>query len=356
MDIIKGLGQQNPLFVRNCWYVAAWSHELAVGQLHGLTIINRPVLVYRKSDGTLTAMADQCCHRHAPLSLGRLEGDNVRCMYHGLKFDPAGRCVEIPGATEIPARYCVESYPVHEANGWVWVWMGDKDKADVALIPKATGPDDPVWSMHSGHLDYDANYLLVNDNLTDFSHIAWVHENSFAAGGRGAYMAPPRVQLIDRGIRITRWNRNMPPRGYQQQGQLYDQFMTYDFLVPGVLLMYSAMYPAGSADRCDMDMPPPELEPATANFTSQAVTPMTDGTTRYFFCWGPRAVEQAANPQLREGMWALAQKAFAEDKIMIEAQQRNIRLQTGAPLQAITDDRGPTMMRKVIDRLIEAEA
>jgi hypothetical protein len=82
---------------------------------------------------------------------------------------------------------------------------------------------------------------------------------------------------------------------------------------------------------------------------------MTDGTTRYFFCWGPRASEHAQNPQLREGMWALAQKAFAEDKRMIEAQQRNIRLQTGAPLQSITDDRGPAMMRKVLDRLIVAE-
>jgi vanillate O-demethylase monooxygenase subunit len=244
---------------------------------------------------------------------------------------------------------------VQERGGWVWVWMGDPAKADPALIPQATGPDDPAWSMHSGYLDYEASYLLVNDNLSDFSHIAWVHENSFAAGNSGAYVFPPRVQLLERGIRIMRWNKDMPARGYLPKGQHYDQFMTYDFLVPGVLLMYSAMYPAGSADRCGLEAPPAAVEPVTANFTSQAVTPLTDGTTRYFFCWGPRASEQAQNPQLREGMWALAQRAFAEDKRMIEAQQRNVRLQTGAPLQAIADDRGPTMMRKVLDRLIAAE-
>ena len=119
--------------------------------------------------------------------------------------------------------------------------------------------------------------------------------------------------------------------------------------------MYSAMYPAGSADHCGLEPPPAGMEPVTANFTSQAITAMTDASTRYFFCWGPRASEQAVNPQLREGMWALAQKAFAEDKRMIEAQQRNILLQTGAPLESITDDRGPTMMRRVLDRLIAAE-
>jgi phenylpropionate dioxygenase-like ring-hydroxylating dioxygenase large terminal subunit len=355
VDIIKGAGPDSRLYLQECWYVAAWSHELPVHQLHSITIINRPVLVYRKADGSLTAMADQCCHRHAPLSLGRLEGDDVRCMYHGLKFNAAGQCIEIPGSAEVPPRFCVQSYPVREANGWVWVWMGDPAKADPGLIPVATGPDDPAWSMHSGYLDYEANYLLVNDNLSDFSHIAWVHEQSFAAGNSGAYTVPPRVQLLERGIRITRWNKDMPARGYLPKHQRYDQFMTYDFLVPGVLVMFSAMYPAGSADRCGLELPPPELEPVTANFTSQAVTPLTDGSTRYFFCWGPRASEQATNPQLREGMWALAQKAFAEDKRMIEAQQRNIRLQTGASMQAITDDRGPTMMRKVLDRLIAAE-
>jgi phenylpropionate dioxygenase-like ring-hydroxylating dioxygenase large terminal subunit len=355
MDIIKGNGADSPLYVRNCWYVAAWSHELAVHQLFSITIINRPVLIYRKADGSLTAMADQCCHRHAPLSLGRLEGDDVRCMYHGLKFNPAGRCIEIPGNGAVPERFCIEQYPVTEKHGWVWVWMGAKDKADTSLIPPATGPDDPAWSMHSGNIDYEANYLLVNDNLTDFSHIGFVHENSFAAGNNKAYTQPPRVQMIDRGIRILRWNKNMPARSYQAPGTLNDQFMTYDFLVPGVLLMFSAMYPAGTADASKLEHPPADLEPVTANFTSQAITPMTDGSARYFFCWGPRTSEQAKNPLLKDQMWALAQKAFAEDKRMIEAQQKNIRLQTGAPLVSISDDRGPNMIRKVIDRLIAAE-
>lgn len=360
MDIIKGLGEKSPLYINNCWYVAAWCHEVAVHQMVAIPIINKPVLIYRKADGTLTAMADQCCHRHMPLSKGRLEGDDIRCMYHGLKFNAAGRCIEVPTmrltGEEVPEQFVVPVYPVVEKHDWIWVWLGDPDLADTALVPPTTGPDDPDWFMHKGHLDYDANYLLINDNLSDLGHIAYTHQNSFAGGKSDAYFNQPRVQKLDRGVRITRWNTNAPKRGYQKgAAEVYDQFMTYDFIVPGVLMMYTGMYDAGTAERVDFGQPGQDITPDTASFTSQAVTPMTDGSSRYFFSWGPRMVEHRENPQIVEGMWTLAQKAFMEDKLTIEAQQQNINLQTGAGMVSITDDRGPTMFRKVVDSLISAE-
>jgi vanillate O-demethylase monooxygenase subunit len=312
------------------------------------------VLVYRKQDGTLVALADQCCHRHAPLSRGRLEGDDVRCMYHGLKFDSGGRCIEIPGQQEIGDRFCVKTYAVRESDGWIWVWMDRPETADVSLIPSATGPDDPRYHMRSGHLDYRANYLLVNDNLTDFSHIAYVHENSFARGNKDTAVLQPRVQLLERGIRVTRWNRNQPSRTNDVQHPVADVFMTYDFVVPGVLTMFTGTYPAGTAEACELGSPG-EREPLNATFTSQAVTPLTADTTRYYYCWGPRIEEHRANPQIIEILWKLAGTAFDEDRGMIEAQQRNIDLHTNAPINAITHDRGPTMMRKVIERLLTAE-
>lgn len=352
MDLLKGT---HVPFLRHCWYVAAWSHELPVGKLLGLTIIGEPVLIYRKQDGSLVALADQCCHRHAPLSRGRLEGDDVRCMYHGLKFSSTGRCIEIPGQDEVPERFCVRSYAVSECDGWIWVWMGSYASADVALIPSCTGPDDPRWHMRSGSLDYQACYLLLNDNLTDFSHLAFVHENTFARGTRDTATLQPRVQLLDRGIRVTRWNRNMPNRYHDPQRPRSDVYMTYDFLVPGILLMYTATFPEDTAEACEFGSPG-DREPLSASFTSQAVTPLTASTTRYFFCWGPRASEHEANPAIIEAMWSTATEAFEEDRLIIEAQQRNIDLRTGAPMHSITHDRGPTMMRKVIERLHAAEA
>ncbi|MBT6042332.1 MAG: aromatic ring-hydroxylating dioxygenase subunit alpha [Gammaproteobacteria bacterium] len=361
MDIIKGLGEQSPLYVKNCWYVAAWCNEIDIHQMYAITIINKPVLIYRKENGELTAMADQCCHRHMPLSNGRLEGDDVRCMYHGLKFNAQGRCVEVPtmklSGEDVPDNFLVPTYPVAEKHDWVWVWLGDPDKADEALIPATTGPDDPDWFMHKGHLDYDANYLLINDNLSDLGHIAYTHQNSFAGGKSDAYFNQPRVQMIDRGIRITRWNTNSPRRAYQKSSDdFFDQYMTYDFIVPGVLMMFQGMYKAGGAEACDFGTPTTEMEPDTASFTSQSVTPMTDGTSRYFFSWGPRMVEHKDNPDIVEGMWALANKAFIEDKETIETQQLNIQLRTGAPMVSIQDDRGPNMFRKMIDKMIAEEA
>jgi phenylpropionate dioxygenase-like ring-hydroxylating dioxygenase large terminal subunit len=90
------------MWVRNAWYVAAWSHELEAGQVLARTIVDQPLALYRKRDGAAVVFEDRCCHRFAPLSMGRIERDDLRCMYHGLKFAPDGRCIEIPGQPLIP--------------------------------------------------------------------------------------------------------------------------------------------------------------------------------------------------------------------------------------------------------------
>ena len=104
------------MFVRNCWYVIAWDHEIppeqANGKIFTRTVLGEPIVVYRTgarqaaANGTGTgfvALADRCCHRGAPLSKGRLEGDNLRCGYHGLLFNPQGQCIEVPGMASAPA-------------------------------------------------------------------------------------------------------------------------------------------------------------------------------------------------------------------------------------------------------------
>src|SRR5438445_10352278 len=91
------------IFLRNAWYVAAWNHELIDGRKLARTILERPVVMYRGESGKVVALDDRCCHRAAPLSMGRIEGDDIRCMYHGMKFDPSGKCIQIPGQDD-PAK------------------------------------------------------------------------------------------------------------------------------------------------------------------------------------------------------------------------------------------------------------
>jgi vanillate O-demethylase monooxygenase subunit len=345
------------MFVRNCWYVAAWGHELAAGELHPITILNEPVVLYRDSTGAPVALADRCCHRLAPLSLGRIEGDELRCMYHGLKFDRTGRCTEIPGQDMIPATACVKTYPVVERHSWIWVWMGDPARADASLIPAAIGFDDPNWTLRSGRMDYEASYLLINDNLTDFTHLSYVHRNSFGTTEEFA-RTRPTVEKLNRGVRIWRWLASARDPDAEQAvhrpaGDV-DSWQTYDFLAPGVLLMYNASFPRGAAERFAGG--PPDLSQVNGiaeNFTSQAVTPMTDKTSRYFFNWGPRAGE--GSEAMADAMLTIAHMAFSEDKAIIEAQQRVLDATADPKFVLTSADVGPMLMRSVLDRLAKAD-
>jgi vanillate O-demethylase monooxygenase subunit len=345
------------MFVRDCWYVAAWDHELAPGRPIGRTLIGEPVVIYRAGTGGLVALADRCCHRLAPLSLGRVEGDELRCMYHGLKFDRSGRCTEIPGQDMIPATACVKAYPAVEKHSWIWVWMGDPAKADERLIPPAVGLEDPAWTLRSGHMDYEANYLLINDNLTDFTHLSYVHANSFGATEAFA-RSRPNVERLERGVRIWRWmsgglREDAATRVHRRADG--DMWQTYDFLAPGVLLMLTSTYPEGTAERFGQGPPDPGVvRPLAENFTSQAVTPITGKTSRYFFSWGPRSGE--GSDAVADAMLQLAHMAFGEDKAIIEAQQRSIDTAPGQKEVLTSADVGPMQMRAVLQRLMREEA
>ncbi len=345
------------MYVRNCWYVAGWDYELPKGKLMATSIINEPLVLWRDTQGKVSALTDRCVHRLAPLSQGRIEGDDVRCNYHGLKFDRTGRCTDIPGQEMIPQTACVRSYPVVEKHSWIWVWMGDPAKADEALIPQAKSLDDPNWTLRSRYKDFAANYLLINDNQTDFSHLSFLHRSTFGTGEEWARYLP-KISRLERGIRVQRWTPetrppDAPPSPFFKGGEPASGVvnrLNYDYLVPGVMLMHSEFHPA-EAMQLEADAPP-VTEPLHGNFSCQAVTPMTDRTTRLFFSWGPRSCE---DDEVADILIGVAEKAFEEDRVMIEAQQKLI---DGAPeVQMLNTslDQGPNLMRSVVDRLLRAE-
>jgi len=339
----------NDGFLRNAWYVIAWDHEIPADGLFARTILNEPVLVYRTADGGLTALADRCCHRLAPLSTGRKEGDCVRCGYHGLKYGPDGECVEVPGQGRVPPRARVRRYPLALKNRWVFVWMGDPERADPKRLPDNFSCDHPDWCYLPGYMHYDTPWLLIADNLLDFSHLSYVHEKTFG-GTPEIARVQPLVTEIDRGLRIAREVRNVPPSPYYQSFRPFDtpinRWIVYDFVLPATLLMHSGGRPAADADD--------DLRRAVQLHSCQALTPETANSTHYFFQEAHRADQGDA--QTRQRIFDSLLTAFEEDRQMITAQARNLALDPAAPMLPLAMDAALMRFRRLLQQHLQAEA
>jgi len=337
------------VFVRNCWYVAAWSHEITSDGWLVRTIIGEPLLLYRTAQGEVVAMEDRCCHRHAPLSKGCREGDSVRCGYHGLLFDASGACTEIPGYDKVPAKARVRTYPVVEHNHWICVWMGDAGQADPARLPDNFSCDDPEWHYRPGYMHYDTNYLLIADNLLDFSHLSYVHARTLG-GSTAIAQSRPEISQVPNGLRVTRHVADVPPPPFYTSMRAFegniDRYFDYQFLLPSTLLMHSGGRPTGTTDA---DGPP-----LVKLHSCQTLTPETEHSTHYFF--------QQAFPTgqggeaLIETIYNSLVQAFNEDRDMITAQAKTIAMKPDAPMLALGMDAALVRFRRLVEDALKAES
>ncbi len=339
-------------FLLNCWYVAAWDHELIDGRLLARTILGKPVVLYKGDSGRVVALDDRCCHRGARLSAGRREGDDLRCMYHGLKFDPTGRCIQIPGQENIPPKLGVRGYPVLERDQLVWIWMGDAAKADPAKILEFPYLRDPAWHGKPGYLHYDANYLLIVDNLSDFSHLAFVHTKTLGGSEEYAFKSKPTaIERLADGFRVERWHMGAPPPPYHKKvvrnaGQL-DRRNIARMYVPGIFFMETLFSPAGSGAEKG------NLAGARQYRNCQFFTPETSRSTHFFW-------DYLHDYDLHDSTIALSLhdsmvEGFMEDKAIIEHQQRTLEADPSFQMSAIVADAPLVHFRRTLARMIEEE-
>jgi vanillate O-demethylase monooxygenase subunit len=343
--------------------MAGWARDFTEGKLVPVTMLGEKIVIFRKSDGSMSALADRCSHRLAPLSLGRVECDKVRCMYHGVKFDCEGNVVEVPfGGRATPAMK-VRHYAAADKHSAIWVWMGEPSEADINLIPPFIGIDAPEWAMLPGQMEYKAHFRLINDNLLDLSHVTLVHMNSFLAGRApdksAVDQAKPTLTVLPNGVRVERVVEGVGPmqmiRDRYDEDFKVDQIQAYDFLVPGIFLMRHTMYPLGTvAQMRATEKSADELgiEPLYDNFTCQAVTPIDAKHTRYFYAFGPWATAK----EDREMFADIGYRAFCEDKVIIEGQQEVIDASPGHPMRLLPFDAAPVRFNRILDDIIAKEA
>jgi vanillate O-demethylase monooxygenase subunit len=342
-------------YLRNAWYVAAWSDDLGDGQLLGRTILKQPIVFYRKSDGKVTALQDRCPHRFAPLHMGKvIHGDGVQCPYHGLEFDASGACVHNPhGSRNIPSRARVRSYPVIEKHKAIWIWMGERP-ADTAKVPDFSVLDN-VPRLHSTKRDritIRANYELIIDNLLDLSHTSYLHEGIL--GNQETVESEIAVEQEGDDVVVSRHAHNATAPGLfailmpSNPGRV-DKFTRMRWMPPSNLRLVTGI--------C---LPKATPESGTGYHAIHMLTRESDRTTHYFFTavrFNVLTADDALNAQIQEKISTTRRFAFEEqDAPVVEAQQEIIdAAETSVDPVILAIDVGPVRYKKILQKLIRAE-
>jgi vanillate O-demethylase monooxygenase subunit len=328
------------MLLMNTWYVAALSREIG-RSLFARTLCNRPVLLYRTQDGDIVALEDRCPHRAVPLSLGHLEGDSIRCGYHGLVFDHTGVCTRVPGQSNIPKTARVPSFPVVERWGWIWIWMGDPALADPAQIPSFPWYEDPSWDAFQLHFHLKASYLLALDNLMDLSHISYVHSDSL---GTNEYADTPAVTTVEEARVLN--DRRLPdvptPPLVAEWGGFGARIYRHSYTewTPPTNVVITTTY--GDAAK--------EIKIRVVH----PITPETDRSSHMWFSWMRNF--RVGDKSETEKAIAANTKVVMQDVVFLEAQQRLIEAEPERALIAVKADAGLIGARRILGRMHEAEA
>ena len=160
--------------LRHFWHPVAYGQELTTAP-YGTTVLGEPVVVWRDVNGAVHALNEVCIHRGTALSLGRVEGCEIVCAYHGWRFDATGACTRIPqleDPTAVPSKARIAAYHCQEKYGLIWVALEEPTKA-LPEIPELESPD---WVIvPTGPFEWNCNASRQLENFTDFGHFPWVH-------------------------------------------------------------------------------------------------------------------------------------------------------------------------------------
>ena len=150
------------------WYPIAWSREVKPGKAFASSFAGDPIVIVRKKDGHVFALEDRCAHRQVPLSKGVVQGDAIRCCYHGWSYNAAGKCVDVPYLGKYKLPNGVRSYPCREVSGIIFVWPGEGD-IDKPL-PTIGAAADPAYKTRHIGKRVACHYTFMHENLMDMHH------------------------------------------------------------------------------------------------------------------------------------------------------------------------------------------
>ena len=159
------------------WFAVAHSDELAPGEVSKVHYFGEDLVVFRTESGAAGVFEAFCPHLGAHLGVGgKVDGESLRCPFHGWAFGPSGECTDIPYAKRIPPGVRAGSLETLERNGFIFVWWdpdGSEPWYDVPEVPEAASgewstPDRYEWKVAAPQQE-------LAENGVDQAHFQFVH-------------------------------------------------------------------------------------------------------------------------------------------------------------------------------------
>jgi nitrite reductase/ring-hydroxylating ferredoxin subunit len=209
-----GAVRRFPFPIPDGWFAVAFADEIARGQAKPIHYFGLELVLFRGEDGTARVFDAHCPHLGAHLGIGgRVEGEGLRCPFHGWRYDGSGRCVEVPYARKIPPKARVRAWPVVEKNGLIAVWRharGEPPSWPAPDVPdygsaEWTPPERREWIVRSCAQE-------LAENSVDAAHFRFVHKTNTVPVTETAEIRGHVLRVVSHNVVAT-------PRG-EQRGRI----------------------------------------------------------------------------------------------------------------------------------------
>jgi 5,5'-dehydrodivanillate O-demethylase oxygenase subunit len=161
--------------LRSFWQPVAVGDSIAPGKARRLRVLSEDLTLYRGEGGTPFLIGERCAHRCTVLHTGWVQGDQIRCMYHGWRYDGMGRCTEMPAEQNArPDLVKIAGYPAHEYAGLIFAYMGE-GPAPPFDLPRKPALEEPGRLRFIRYGEWDYNFFQGTENSLDATHVSYVH-------------------------------------------------------------------------------------------------------------------------------------------------------------------------------------
>lgn len=178
--LLTGPGTLAGRYLRMFWQPIHLAADLKPGRAMPIKVMSEDFTLYRGErdeardvSGEPHLVAFRCAHRGTQLSTGWVEGDDIRCFYHGWKYGPDGQCTEQPAEPEpFCERIRIKAYPTREYLGFIWAYMGEGQAPEFPRLPEFEHPE---WVSTLSAMVWPCNYFTQLDNAVDPAHTVITH-------------------------------------------------------------------------------------------------------------------------------------------------------------------------------------